>query len=320
MTALPVQGTIRRALSIFIIIFAAGAVVSIAVAQTAYALALLSWIALILAERQPFPRIRYEWFFAAFIVLGAVSVLFAVRKGIWMPYLKRVALLPVVYLLAHAITGRKMVRAVLSGFVTVGVLFALVGIVKFLAGPDTRLRLFNHYMTSGGILMIVSLISFSAAFVPAPRPVRVISAICGAVVLVPLVMTFTRSSWLGLVAGLGLMCLLRARRLIPFLAAALVLLVVVAPPQVRERALSSFDPYHPSNIERTYMWKAGVEMMMDHPLTGTGDMDLSDLYREYRSPEAEQVHGHMHNNLVMFGAIMGIPGLLFFVAMSVFIF
>jgi len=95
---------------------------------------------------------------------------------------------------------------------------------------------------------------------------------------------------------------------------------VFAPLSVKKRALSVFDPHHPNNVERTYMWKAGLEMMRDYPLTGVGDMDLGELYAKYKPPEAKEQHGHLHNNFIMFGVTLGVPGLVVFLALFIRIF
>jgi O-antigen ligase len=58
------------------------------------------------------------------------------------------------------------------------------------------------------------------------------------------------------------------------------------------------------------MWKAGIRMIHDRPLTGFGDIDLGQAYLRYKSPEAMERSGHLHNNFVMLGAMLGIPGLL----------
>ena len=73
-----------------------------------------------------------------------------------------------------------------------------------------------------------------------------------------------------------------------------------------------------TNVERIYMWKAGIRMMLDRPLTGYGDIDLGRIYEErYKPAEARQKHGHMHNNFIMIGATLGIPGLLILLALFI---
>lgn len=311
--------SLRKPIRVLLVVFAAGCVFSIAVAQTALGAALALWLlTAAVGRRIPLRRTPFDYYFLAFVLIGVVSVVFAVEKGIVMPFAKRVALIPIVYIVFDTVRDRKMMAIVVTVLIAVMAVFSLIGIRIYLAGEGGlhgRLRLFNHYMTSGGILMILSLMTFGLAMTRAPLRIRASAAAAGAVMVVPLVFTFTRSSWLGFLAGLAVMSVLQNWKMIIPLAAAVAIFFAAAPDDITERAVSSFDPGHVHNIERTYMWRAGLDMMLDHPLTGVGDTDLTELYREYRPPGAAEEHGHLHNNIVMFSAMMGVPGLLVFFAM-----
>lgn len=74
------------------------------------------------------------------------------------------------------------------------------------------------------------------------------------------------------------------------------------------RITSIFDPYLRSNFVRLSLWKAGWEMFKDHPLFGVGDIDLQELYKEYKEPYAKEIQGHLHNNYIHILAILGITG------------
>lgn len=78
----------------------------------------------------------------------------------------------------------------------------------------------------------------------------------------------------------------------------------------RGRLLSIFDPYHPSNYSRLCFWRAGFKMVKDHPVFGVGDIDLQNLYREYKRPYDKEIQGHMHNNYIHLLVTLGIVGFL----------
>lgn len=80
----------------------------------------------------------------------------------------------------------------------------------------------------------------------------------------------------------------------------------------RNRLLSVFDPYLPSNFVRLSLWRAGWRMFLDRPLLGVGDIDLSKLYKQYKDTNYKELQGHLHNNFMHILATLGILGLFSF--------
>ncbi len=311
---MPKKGLTRFFL-FFLLLFAGAMPFSIAVTQNALFLAFVFWIWISAGEKKkPFPRTPLDWFFIAYAAVGLVSTLFSPNRYESLFHLtKRMLLIPIVYLIAGSVQSKKRLGWVLLSLVGVMVAVSLIGIRMYLSGIgglEGRLSLFHHYMTSGGILMVIGLTATAFAFVQAPLRMRIAALACGSLILFPLVFTFTRSSWLGFLAGAVVMVLFKNWKWIFVLAPLLVLLFLLAPPPLQDRLGSIFNPNHPNNIERTYMWKAGIRMIGDRPLTGYGDIDLGKLYETYKPAEAKERSGHMHNNFIMLGATLGIPGLL----------
>lgn len=76
----------------------------------------------------------------------------------------------------------------------------------------------------------------------------------------------------------------------------------------RSRLLSAVDLYIPSNFSRLALWRAGLLIFKDHPLFGVGDIDLADLYKQYKRNYDKEIQGHMHNNYIHLLVTLGIFG------------
>jgi O-antigen ligase len=123
-----------------------------------------------------------------------------------------------------------------------------------------------------------------------------------------LVASQTRSAWVGAVAGLAALALLRAPRLLWGLAAATLAVLVLRPAAVTGR-LTIGDA---SSWDRYYMWQAGLDMILAKPVFGHGPGMILIEYPRYRWPEATHpMQPHLHNNLLQIGAERGLPGLAF---------
>jgi len=76
----------------------------------------------------------------------------------------------------------------------------------------------------------------------------------------------------------------------------------------RSRLLSIFDPYLPSNSVRFKLWAAGWKIFLDNPIIGVGDIDLQNLYKEYKNYYDKEIQGHMHNNFIHVLVTLGLFG------------
>ncbi|MBN1893624.1 O-antigen ligase family protein [bacterium] len=315
---------IRTIVRIFLVIFAAAVPFSIALAQSALGLALLFWVVSMFLNREwMFPRTVLDPFILAYCAMEIISLVFSIDRHTAWTYSKRLLLILILYLVAANVRDRKWIARLFAALLGVGSILAVIGLCRYLSGLgglEGRLSLYHHYMTTGGIFMILSLYAFSLVLSEAPVKSRLFGLASGVLTGLPLFLSFTRSAWLGFFTGLAVLFLLFRRKWLPLLALFTALAVLGSPRSMRDRALSAFNPTHETNVERLYMWKAGVRMMLDRPLTGYGDIDLGKIYERYRPAEARQKHGHMHNNLIMIGATLGIPGLLILLALFVRVF
>jgi len=237
-------------------------------------------------------------------------------------HLKRWWLIPAVWLFAESarenILHRFAMPALAIGMAGVAVYGALqsFGVLEIAENFQRmkKLPLTTNPMTAGAIMMMGSLTLLSFLMRPQRNWRTVLTALSFALSFWVLILIQCRSCWMGFLGGVFLLLLLRRPKLAALLPLALILALVFAPPQYRERFTSAFRPgteYH-SNWQRIYMWKTGWRILKDHPVIGIGDRDLRAFYERY-TPEEDRdnvvVYGHLHSNLVMFAVLWGVPGL-----------
>jgi putative inorganic carbon (HCO3(-)) transporter len=112
----------------------------------------------------------------------------------------------------------------------------------------------------------------------------------------------------GALAGLVLLALLRAPRLLWLVGGAVLAVLVLRPAAVTDR-LTIGDA---SSRDRYYMWQAGLDMVLDKPVFGQGPGLILAEYPRYRWPEATHpMQPHLHNNLLQVAAERGLPALAF---------
>lgn len=229
---------------------------------------------------------------------------------------KRLLLISIVYGVIVSFTTRERIRKALMILSVSVALLSISEIIFYFAEGIARLYVFQHYMTTGGLKMIVSLILIP--FILSPDTAKKERIFSGAVFLptfAALILTNTRSAWLGLVVGIILISILYYRTLFIFLAGFIIVFFLFGPEQQVERAKSIIDFTNPTNVGRMNMWSTGLRMWQDRPIFGFGDIDLYDTYLKYRTPTGDEPAGHLHNNYVHLLVTIGAAGLLTVLAM-----
>jgi O-antigen ligase len=129
-----------------------------------------------------------------------------------------------------------------------------------------------------------------------------------------LVLSQTRNTWLGSLAALISLAILRAPRTLYLLAAGVAFLLILRPATVMSRLTLKDD----SSLDRYYMMRAGLDMIRDAPVFGQGPGRILEVYPTYRWPEARNPNQpHLHNNFLQIAAERGLPCLAFWIWLMV---
>ncbi|TLY27164.1 MAG: O-antigen ligase family protein [Ignavibacteria bacterium] len=310
--ALRRQGAILRVIYSLTLVAVVSVTFSVFLSSVAMGSAIVLWLTLLIAGgKEAFPATPLDRYFLFYLSAEALATIFSVEPGASLFNMKRFFLISFVYLGLLAMTDLRRLRSAVAALVCVAVILSCVEIftLSSFGGHYARLSLFQHSLTEGGIKLIVLL--FIIPFMirsETPRAWRLGAAAAGIPLFVGLILTQSRSSWLGLVGGVLAIGMLQNRKIIILLVLVIVLFALFAPADFQSRALSIFDPAMPSNLSRIHMMTTGWKMFLDRPVFGVGDIDLKRIYVTYITPIEEGEGGHLHNNLMMLLVTLGIGG------------
>lgn len=165
----------------------------------------------------------------------------------------------------------------------------------------------SHVMTFSGLLLVTSLIALVLWLHDLRNLVLAgVAAITGFSIL----LTYTRSVWIGWGAAVMILLALRKPKWLVFAPGLALLVLSFLPLPLFGRLVSVFDTRQSSNLDRIRMVQAGVEIIKDYPLMGVGPANVKEVYPLYRKHDAPRFRiPHLHNNVVQLWAERGVLGL-----------
>jgi O-antigen ligase len=303
-------------------LFLASAFVSIAVNSLALGMMALCWIlVMVLGRRWSVVATPLDYFFLAYAGAEILATVFSVNPGESLFLSRRVLLVAVVYYFASCVDSPAQARRAVGILLLPAVLVATVGVFKLmLGGPgeNTRLEIFQFYMTTSQLMMIALLLILPFA-VHRAAPIRVRLAAGAALipVAISLYATVTRGAYLAAAAGVVLIACVRNWKILIPLAILLIAIAFFAPPYVTGRLQSIVNVHHPENETRLLLWSTGLKIFADHPVTGVGDIDLGVLLKQYAGPGYSGQWGHLHNVAMHILVTLGVVGALSALALFV---
>lgn len=327
--------------------------ISVGITEFLVALVLASWVMRMLARRElgvDWPPLTLP--LVLFVIVLDVSSLesMSLQRSV-KEIIKWLEVLALYVLVSNEMGGRWR-TALVFALLGSGALAAVQGIYQFLSqiGPEEFI-LFGRFMRAygtfeqpnpyGGYLGLTLPLALGLVFAGIlPMKKRVSSRWLvwaggtGALMLLALVMSWSRGAWLGIAAAVGAMVVAIAARS----GRAVVLVVVLAvllgyilllgggallPASIMQR-FADFAPYlgvtdvrglevtdaNFAVLERMAHWQSALAMWTAHPWLGVGIGNYEVAYAQYALPQWGAPLGHAHNYYLNIGAEAGAVGLL----------
>lgn len=367
-----VATTVKQEVGIYLLVFSVpfGSVAevdlgAISVTPTEFLIALtaISWALKIVSQREARMTVApLVWPLLGFIAIlllsatGASSLPLAFKE-----VAKWLELLLAFLFVSNFITERRQAVLILACLLAATFLEALLGWYQFVArsGPEGFLiadRFLRAYGTFGQPNPFAGYLSFTLTFLGglvivwlANRRGKKISKafnLClfaGAVILVGILMSFSRGALVGLVVAFAVMGIIVSRRSLGYLVLSLFvgsLLLTLGAFQLLPQALverlsvvtenfSLFDardvvvtPDNWAIVERMAIWQSAWDMFLSQPVLGIGPGNFPELYPDYALPHWPDAPPHAHNfylNTLTEGGVLGLIGYVAFL-MAFFVF
>lgn len=300
---------------------AAAVLVSIAAAQTLMAVTLLAWIALR-------PRaVRWPgWVLpaGAFMLATLLSLASSPDPSIGWGPVRKFVLFAMGLIAASFVRDEQRLRSAVTALLVVGAVGSAVAVVQFivqymefrstgLIGDDPTILaratgFMGHWMTFSGEQMLVWCVAIPLVWTFRTRFLWVPLSLIG----IGILLSFTRSVWVGAAAGVGIMALYLPPRLLLRMMIPIAVIGLIASGLVADRIARSFiDEDFVPDSSRLEMLEVGSRMVRDHPLLGVGPERVGVEFTDYYEGSNIDVfyYGHLHNNFMQIAAERGLLSL-----------
>ena len=286
---------------------------SIAASQLLLAVAIVCWAGVLATRHERVQAPRFFWLLLAYAAATLVSAVFSSSPRISIGDSKQLVLFLIVPVVFRFISSRRALL-LLTVVMSLAAVSAALGIFQYglLHYDQLSQRIagtVGHYMTYSGLLMLgVGIAIAKILFGPGDR---LWAALVMPALVMAVMLSSTRTAWVGVFTGAALLLMLKDFRLLALLPVAAAVAVAAGGPAVTERLLSTFDSTNATRIDRIAMLREGGRMIRAYPLVGVGPDMVKERYAEFRGPDAvNAVNSHLHNVPVQIAAERGVPALL----------
>jgi len=288
--------------------------ISISLGQIFLSLSLIFWIIMLIREKQKFTFPSFFWPLLFYTGLSLISVVFSVDPKASLKDSKELLLFIIVPIAYTAFQKEEMLKkanlallasSYISSFYSI--YYAIFKAKSWQAVPGFM----GQPMTQAGLHLLFCCLALSMFLFTRER-IKYFWGLGFLLSLSSLILSLARSSWIGLVIAVSLILFYYKPKSLILVPIAISLIFLISPKEKKERALSIFSLKYRSNIERIEYLGAGIKIIKDYPLFGTGPDTVDKVFKDpkYGLSEETRRNVHLHNNILQTAAERGIPTLL----------
>jgi len=263
---------------------------------------------------------KFYKYLITFILFTGISTIFSIYFINSLKDYKEIFIYLLIPVILIILDNKQKISISLYTLLTSAFLSALAGIfISLINGVSLQHRLkgfTSHWMTYSGLLTMVFVFFFIYSIYQFSGKKRIINLLLLTVIFTAIILSLTRSAWVGIFISLGIFILysLRQKPLILLIPTIFLLIVfLVLPGSIKKRIKSIFDMNNVTNLDRIHMIYTSVEIVKDYPFTGVGPDNVKEVYPQYRHPKATKNNPHLHNNFLQIAAERGLPALIIFI-------
>jgi O-antigen ligase len=272
-------------------------------------------------------RLGIEWPIVAFVIASLISTIFSETPFESFRNLRHLLTILGAYAVALSLRWYPQWRQpVLWSFIGSATVASLYGLGKFALGFSGKVQSTQATtMTWGALCVMFMALTLQMALAAPVRRDRWLARVFILPQAFALLLSMVRGAYVGFAASI--IYLLRSywanrrllvRRILPALAAIVLVAAIFSPASVRQRIALIFDLKYHSTQVRLVQWQYALQIAADHPVFGTGWRDMLPVFRRYVPPDIDVSDhvkhdiftiGHFHNTYVMVLVCSGVAGL-----------
>lgn len=285
---------------------------SIAISQSFLFLSILLFFYLLLKGKAKIeiPSIFLPLLFYSFFTI--LSTIFSIDFKISLEDNKELLLFLIVPLLYSSFKEEKIFLSFNYAISFAIILSFLMSLAQYkgITFPQERVSGFlGHYMTQAGISLLFVCLSLPMILIT-EKVKKVFWGLVSLFALFSMILTFTRSAWIGAVVAISMIFALFKPRLLIVGVPLIVLVILISPMNVKKRVISIFDLNDETNRDRIHMGVAGIRIISNYPFFGSGPDTVRLIYSKYKPAKAVRDNPHLHNNILQIFAERGVFALL----------
>ncbi|MBS3812029.1 MAG: O-antigen ligase family protein [Halanaerobiales bacterium] len=219
------------------------------------------------------------------------------------------------------ITLKKNNYKILLPTISIGITISVLYIIYnyFSTNISRATGIFSNINDTGTLLM-VSLIFVISYFEFLKNKYRYLMLIPGILGSLAILLTLSRGSFIGLIAGLTTYSLRSKKHIVVFVIIILLMSTVIySNPKLNNRFFDSITIRE--NMDRIYIWLSSVEMIKDYPIKGVGPGNFPIIYPLYKHDYDQKTHtmSYAHNIFLNIAVETGLIGFILFSAIIIII-